>query len=160
MFDTLAPPTAPMAEKLAASAFSLFSASGISGVSLDESRRPRRCHQGQRLSPLRFQKDRSILAACDHYYEAWAARIREETALLSDPADQLEAVLAFSVRSCVADPAKTGCSPPKSSPSRSSDEDWIPHRRVQQSAYFSFEKCLEWAQRNRVHYIECGVIDG
>jgi hypothetical protein len=23
------------------------------------------------------------------------------------------------------------------------------------SAYFSFEKCLDWAQRNGVHYIEC-----
>jgi sugar phosphate isomerase/epimerase len=28
------------------------------------------------------------------------------------------------------------------------------------SVYFSFEKCLAWAQRNGVRYIECGVIDG
>ena len=27
-------------------------------------------------------------------------------------------------------------------------------------SYFSFEKCLEWAQKNDVHYIECGLIDG
>jgi inosose dehydratase len=28
------------------------------------------------------------------------------------------------------------------------------------SAYWSFDKCLAWAQRNQVHYIECGLIDG
>ena len=28
------------------------------------------------------------------------------------------------------------------------------------STYFSFEKCLEWAKQNGVHYIECGLIDG
>jgi len=28
------------------------------------------------------------------------------------------------------------------------------------STYFSFEKCLDWAKRNGVHYIECGLIDG
>jgi inosose dehydratase len=34
------------------------------------------------------------------------------------------------------------------------------HTDAFNSAYWSFEKCLEWAQRNRVHYIECGLIDG
>jgi sugar phosphate isomerase/epimerase len=34
------------------------------------------------------------------------------------------------------------------------------HTDAFNSAYFSFEKCLEWAQRNGVHYIECGLIDG
>ncbi len=28
------------------------------------------------------------------------------------------------------------------------------------SAFWNFEKCLEWAQKNDVHYIECGLIDG
>jgi hypothetical protein len=28
------------------------------------------------------------------------------------------------------------------------------------SAYFSFEKCLQWAEKNDVHRIECGLIDG
>jgi sugar phosphate isomerase/epimerase len=28
------------------------------------------------------------------------------------------------------------------------------------SAYFDFDKCLQWAQRNEVHFIECGLIDG
>jgi inosose dehydratase len=34
------------------------------------------------------------------------------------------------------------------------------HTDAFNSAYWSFEKCLEWAQRNGVHYIECGLIDG
>ncbi len=34
------------------------------------------------------------------------------------------------------------------------------HTDAFNSAYFSFEKCLEWAQKNDVHYIECGLIDG
>ena len=34
------------------------------------------------------------------------------------------------------------------------------HTDAFNSTYFSFEKCLQWAQRNGVHYIECGVIDG
>ncbi len=25
---------------------------------------------------------------------------------------------------------------------------------------FSFKACLEWKQKNGLHYIECGVIDG
>ena len=28
------------------------------------------------------------------------------------------------------------------------------------SSYWNFEKCLQWAQANDVHYIECGTIDG
>jgi len=34
------------------------------------------------------------------------------------------------------------------------------HTDAFNSAYFNFEKCLEWAQRHDVHYIECGLIDG
>ncbi|MDH7501543.1 MAG: hypothetical protein QHJ82_02360, partial [Verrucomicrobiota bacterium] len=34
------------------------------------------------------------------------------------------------------------------------------HTDAFNSAYWSFEKCLEWARRNDVHYIECGLIDG
>ena len=35
------------------------------------------------------------------------------------------------------------------------------HTDAFNSAYFSFEKCLQWASRtNGVHYIECGLIDG
>ncbi len=34
------------------------------------------------------------------------------------------------------------------------------HTDAFNSAYWSFEKCLHWAQKNKVHYIECGLIDG
>lgn len=34
------------------------------------------------------------------------------------------------------------------------------HTDAFNSAYWSFEKCLQWAQRNDVHFIECGLIDG
>jgi sugar phosphate isomerase/epimerase len=34
------------------------------------------------------------------------------------------------------------------------------HTDAFNSSYWSFEKCLEWAQKNGVHYIECGTIDG
>lgn len=34
------------------------------------------------------------------------------------------------------------------------------HTDAFNSAYWSFEKCLQWAKSNGVHYIECGLIDG
>ena len=34
------------------------------------------------------------------------------------------------------------------------------HTDAFNTAYFSFEKCLNWAQTHGVHYIECGLIDG
>lgn len=34
------------------------------------------------------------------------------------------------------------------------------HTDAFNSAYWSFSQCLEWAQRNGVHFIECGAIDG
>ncbi|MHC4247531.1 MAG: sugar phosphate isomerase/epimerase family protein [Planctomycetota bacterium] len=34
------------------------------------------------------------------------------------------------------------------------------HTDAFNSAYFGFEACLEWAQKNDVHFIECGLIDG
>jgi sugar phosphate isomerase/epimerase len=34
------------------------------------------------------------------------------------------------------------------------------HTDAFNSAYWNFEKCLEWAQANDVHFIECGLIDG
>jgi len=34
------------------------------------------------------------------------------------------------------------------------------HTDAFNSSYWSFEQCLEWAQKNDVHYIECGTIDG
>jgi inosose dehydratase len=34
------------------------------------------------------------------------------------------------------------------------------HTDAFNSAYWSFEKCLAWAQKNGVRFIECGLIDG
>jgi inosose dehydratase len=34
------------------------------------------------------------------------------------------------------------------------------HTDAFNSSYWSFEQCLQWAQRNQVHFIECGTIDG
>jgi inosose dehydratase len=34
------------------------------------------------------------------------------------------------------------------------------HTDAFNSAAFSFEKCLQWARKNDVHHIECGVIEG
>ncbi len=34
------------------------------------------------------------------------------------------------------------------------------HTDAFNSAYWSFEQCLEWAQAHDVHWIECGAIDG
>jgi sugar phosphate isomerase/epimerase len=34
------------------------------------------------------------------------------------------------------------------------------HTDAFNSAYFSFEACMKWAQKNDVHCIECGLIDG
>lgn len=34
------------------------------------------------------------------------------------------------------------------------------HTDAFNSSYKSFEDCLKWAQKNNVHYIECGLIDG
>lgn len=34
------------------------------------------------------------------------------------------------------------------------------HTDAFNSSYWSFDQCLEWAERNGLHYIECGTIDG
>jgi sugar phosphate isomerase/epimerase len=34
------------------------------------------------------------------------------------------------------------------------------HTDAFNSSYWNFEKCLGWAQKNDVHFIECGLIDG
>ncbi len=34
------------------------------------------------------------------------------------------------------------------------------HTDAFNSSYWNFEKCLQWAEKNDVHWIECGVIDG
>ena len=49
--------------------------------------------------------------------------------------------------------------PPTANTKRSSMKIGF-HTDAFNSAYWSFEKCLEWARKNDVHRIECGLIDG
>ena len=34
------------------------------------------------------------------------------------------------------------------------------HTDAFNSSFWTFEKCLEWGQKNDVHFIECGIVDG
>ncbi len=34
------------------------------------------------------------------------------------------------------------------------------HTDAFNSSYWSFDQCLDWGQRNGIHFIECGSIDG
>src|SRR5512136_1566092 len=34
------------------------------------------------------------------------------------------------------------------------------HTDAFNSSYWSFEQSLQWAQKNQIHWIECGLIDG
>jgi inosose dehydratase len=34
------------------------------------------------------------------------------------------------------------------------------HTDAFNSVYWSFDQCLHWAQRQDLHFIECGAIDG
>ena len=56
-------------------------------------------------------------------------------------------------------PAETANPVPSPGPMKSTVKIGF-HTDAFNSAYWSFEKCLEWAQKNQVHYIECGLIDG
>jgi AcrR family transcriptional regulator len=93
-----------MRAKLALSAFELFSRRGIRNVNLDEIA----AHAGVTKGSLYWHyhsKKEVILAACAYYYRRWEQRARKEMAAGSDPLDQLERVLRFSVRSCLFDRA-------------------------------------------------------
>ena len=34
------------------------------------------------------------------------------------------------------------------------------HTDAFNSSYWNFEQCLQWGQKNDLHWIECGMIDG
>jgi sugar phosphate isomerase/epimerase len=71
------------------------------------------------------------------------------------------AVAAAAARGAEATGAESG---PKANPDTIQKRDSTMkigfHTDAFNSVYFNFEKCLQWAQRNNVHYIECGLIDG
>ena len=69
------------------------------------------------------------------------------------------AAAVYGARVAMADPqnAAAGAAPPSE---RKPSMKIGFHTDAFNSAFFNFEKCLEWAQQNDVHYIECGVMDG
>ncbi len=66
---------------------------------------------------------------------------------------------AATARLATADQEKTAASA-VASPERQPRMQIGFHTGAFNSANFSFEKCLQWAERNRVHRIECGTLDG
>jgi AcrR family transcriptional regulator len=93
-----------MRMKLAESAFELFSERSIRDVNLDEIA----AHAGVTKGSLYWHyksKKEVILAACAYYYRRWQQRAHAEVAAGTDPMDQLERVLRFSVQSCLFDRA-------------------------------------------------------
>jgi AcrR family transcriptional regulator len=99
------PRNAPaMPDKLAASAFALFSARGIGQVSLDDIA----AHAGVTKGSLYWHyqsKDDLIKAACAHYYRAYHRRINSELAHITDPVERLARTIETAVNICLMDRA-------------------------------------------------------
>lgn len=93
-----------MAERLGRSAFELFAREGLEGANLDRIA----AHAGVTKGSLYWHyasRRELVLAACNHYYRRWQRQVHAALAPLTDPMARLRGALAFSVRSCVADPA-------------------------------------------------------
>ncbi len=97
---TLAP---HMPEKLAESAFALFSEKGINNVNLDAVAARAGVTKGSLYHHYGCKKE-LVIAACNHYYRRWRENIDAELAPLADPLERLEKVVESSVRSCIMDP--------------------------------------------------------
>lgn len=97
---TLAP---HMPDKLAESAFSLFSQRGIKDVNLDAVAAQAGVTKGSLYHHYGSKKE-LVIAACNYYYRRWQENIHAELAPLTDPLQRLERVVASSVRSCIMDP--------------------------------------------------------
>ncbi len=91
-----------MPERLAASAFTLFSESGINAVSLDDIAAHAHVTKGS-LYWHYDSKDALIKAACNHYYRAYHRRINSELAHITDPVKRLERTLDTAVTTCLED---------------------------------------------------------
>jgi AcrR family transcriptional regulator len=93
-----------MPDRLAASAFALFSRHGIGDVTVDEVAR----HAGVTKGSLYWHyrsKDDLIKAACAHYYQLYHRRINTALAQVVDPVARLEKTLQIAVRICLLDHA-------------------------------------------------------
>jgi sugar phosphate isomerase/epimerase len=69
------------------------------------------------------------------------------------------AAAVYGARAALADPQPAAV-PATSHSERKSSMKIGFHTDAFNSAFFNFEKCLDWAQEHNVHYIECGVMDG
>jgi len=96
------PAAAKMPERLAASAFTLFSERGIKNVSVDDIAAHARVTKGS-LYWHYDSKDALIKAACAHYYRAYHRRINTELAHITDPVKRLERTLETAVSTCLVD---------------------------------------------------------
>ncbi len=91
-----------MPERLAASAFALFSERGINSVSLDQIAAHANVTKGS-LYWHYDSKDDLIKAAAAHYYRAYHQRINAELVAITDPVRRLEKTLDAAVDNCLVD---------------------------------------------------------
>ena len=91
-----------MPERLAASAFTLFSERGVNAVSVDDIAAHANVTKGS-LYWHYDSKDSLIKAACTHYYRAYHRRINAELAHITDPVERLERTLDTAVSACLVD---------------------------------------------------------
>jgi AcrR family transcriptional regulator len=104
-----------MPEKLAASAFALFSEQGINAVSLDAAA----AHVTKGSPYWHYDsKDALIKAACAHFYRDYHRRILTELARFTHPVKRLERMLEAAVSTCLGT-ARTAYSQPRSLASQS-----------------------------------------
>jgi AcrR family transcriptional regulator len=96
------PAAGEMPERLAASAFKLFSERGISNVSVDDVAAHAHVTKGS-LYWHYDSKDALIKAACTHYYRAYHRRINTELTHITNPAKRLERTLDTAVGTCLVD---------------------------------------------------------
>lgn len=91
-----------MPERLAASAFTLFSERGINAVSLDDVAAHAHVTKGS-LYWHYDSKDALIKAACNHYYRDYHRKILTELAHITHPVKRLERTLETAVSTCLVD---------------------------------------------------------
>jgi len=97
-----APAAGEMPDRLAASAFALFSERGINAVSLDDIAAHAHVTKGS-LYWHYDSKDALVKAACAHYYRAYNRRINDELTDITDPIKRLERTLDTAVSTCLED---------------------------------------------------------
>ena len=91
-----------MPERLAASAFELFSERGIDSVSVDNVAAHAHVTKGSLYWHYDSKAD-LIKAACNHYYRTYHRRINSELAHITDPGKRLERTLETAVKMCLLD---------------------------------------------------------